>query len=521
MSLVKVVFKYLCDCPKHSAYLFTSLGGLACIEFITTILLSKPEIDNFLSLFCFLYMVDILWSRNVVFDAKLVVKKKIKTKFVLDRWKQYEKLSLIDKNRISTYEHREKLNSTADALVLIIDWGLHEFIVLLKTISMLFCISQSYTTLVLMSLTSITIYCLIFRKAEEDFRNVHKNIHKKLLNVRMMINQRIRMLNFGHTKVSDIEEVMLEQVTLSKKSDRGWNHMAKSIDYINFSNLLILIWMHDSKSQVQTVLLMTIFHKVSRAINWVLRFSHSLQRGEDSYNEYLELFKDVDYNPLPKQLRMPSKVVIKSIDIQLDQLKISNVQSKSFEIQFGDRILMTGPSGAGKTTTLHAIQGLIPGVIIDKHLPSNYINEYIELCEELHRINFSRASIETLCTPKKNDVFDQKLAFKCLETCCIKYWSDRFDVKESFHGKISSGEKCRVIMALLVLYPLIHFNKRVLILDEPEKSLDPFIAYKVLTNILEMPECQNKIIFVVSHLEKIPDNMFNKSIEIKDGKVFL
>ena len=180
------------------------------------VLLSKPEIDNFLSLFCFLYLLDILWSRNVVFDAKLVVKKKIKTKFVLDRWKQYEKLSLIDKNRISTYEHREKLNSTSDAIVLIIDWGLHEFIVLLKTISMLFCISQSYTTLVLMSLTSISIYCLIFRKAEEDFRIIHKNIHKKLLNVRMMINQRIRMLNFGHTKVSDIEEVMLEQVTLSK-----------------------------------------------------------------------------------------------------------------------------------------------------------------------------------------------------------------------------------------------------------------------------------------------------------------
>ena len=64
-------------------------------------------------------------------------------------------------------------------------------------------------------------------------------------------------------------------------------------------------------------------------------------------------------------------------------------------------------------------------------------------------------------------------------------------------------------------------NKRVLILDEPEKSLDPYIAYKVLSNILKMPECQDKIIFVVSHLEKIPDDMFNKSIEIKDGKVFL
>ena len=72
MSLVKVVFKYLCDCPKHSAYLFASLGGLACIEFITTILLSKPEINNFLSLFCFLYLVDILWSRNVLEGIILV-----------------------------------------------------------------------------------------------------------------------------------------------------------------------------------------------------------------------------------------------------------------------------------------------------------------------------------------------------------------------------------------------------------------------------------------------------------------
>ncbi len=519
MSLVNVVFKYLCECPKYASYLFMSIGGLACIELITTVLLAKPEIDNFLGLFCFLYLIDIAWNRNVVFDAKLVVKKKIRTKFILDRWKQYESLSLIDKNRISTYEHREKLNSTADALVLIIDWGLHEFIILLKTIFMLFCISQSYTTLVLMTLSSTSIYYLIFRKAEANFRIIHKNIHKKLLNLRMMLNQRIRMLNFGHTKVTDIEEVMSEHVTLSKKSDRGWNHMAKSIDYINFSNLLILIWMYDSTSHVQTVLLMTVFNKVSRAINWVLRFSHSLQRGEDSYSEYLNLFKDVNYDPLPKQLQMPSIVTIKSIDIHLGQLKISNDQIKSLKIQFGDRILITGPSGAGKTTTLRAIRGLIPGVTIDKHLPSNYINEYIELCDDLHKINFSRASIETLCTPKKNDIFDQNLAFKCLETCCIKYWSDRFTVKESFHGKISSGEKCRVIMALLVLYPLIHFNKRVLILDEPEKSLDPVIAYKVLSNILTLPECKNKIIFVVSHLEKIPECMFNKSIEIKDGQV--
>ena len=519
MSLIGVMLKYLYEFPLHTAFMFIGIGVSTIIDLLSTIILTQPDNKNFLLIFGSLYLVETIWNRNILFNSKLIIKKKIKTKFVIDNWKNYEQLSLIDKNKISMYEHREKLNNSADALVLFIDWGLYEFIILIKTIIILCYMSENYTSIILMTISSLAIYFLIFKNEESKFRIRHKAIHKKLLNIKMMINQRLRLLSFGHTKVSDVQDIMYDQVKLAKKSDRGWNHMSKSIDYINISNLLLLIWLHESTNQLKTVLLLSVFNRVSKAVNWVLRFIHSHQRGEDSYTEYLELFEHATFRPLPPQLKFPQKIVITNIDIHIDNIHIRKVANDTINIISGDRILITGPSGSGKTTTLKAIQGLIPGVMLNKNKPENYINEYIELSSELNRVNFSRASIQTLCVQKKNDKFDINLAKKCLEICCIKYWSDQFAIDESFYGKISSGEKSRVIIALLVLYPLIHFNKKVLILDEPERSLDPLLAYKLLSNILQMKECKNKIIYVVSHLENIPNNFFNKSIKIYDGQI--
>jgi len=48
------------------------------------------------------------------------------------------------------------------------------------------------------------------------------------------------------------------------------------------------------------------------------------------------------------------------------------------------------------------------------------------------------------------------------------------------------------------------------------------------TTLLSNPECENffvdlrnKIIIIVSHLEKIPPKSFNKHIRIDDGKIFV
>ena len=136
-------------------------------------------------------------------------------------------------------------------------------------------------------------------------------------------------------------------------------------------------------------------------------------------------------------------------------------------------------------------------------------------------MDFAKSTVKKLCVQRKDDVFSSKLARKCLKICCVDYWSDKLKDNDEFGGKISTGEKSRVIIALLVLYPVIYFNKKVLILDEPERGLDPHVAYKVLSNILSNRDLRNKIIIIVSHLEKIPRKSFNKHIRINDGKIFV
>ena len=518
MSLVKAVFKYMRQSLTRSSALLFSLGVVSGLEFATTTLLSHPEQDNFFVYFGMLYLFDLIWNRNIVFNAKLAVKKHVRNKFIIDGWQKYEKLSLIDKNLININDYKDKLVTVADSIALVIDWGLHEFIVLMKTLGILFYISRNHSVVVLV-LCSLSIYYFIFRAAEIEFRKRHTEYQKEIVGMRREINQRIMLLQFAHTQTEDIEEIIWKKIAVAKKSDRGWNHMARSIDYINFTNFLILVYSQSEISKLQIVLLMTVFIKFSTAVKWVVRFSHSLQRGEDSYNEYIEMFKNVKFSPLPVQKPFPKIMKIKDIDIDLGDVKLK--LKTRLNLQSSDRILITGPSGGGKTTTLHAIRGLIPGVTLVNDKPENFVKEFVELCESLYNMDFAKSTIKKLCVQRKDDIFSSKLARRCLKICCVDYWSDKLTDDDEFGGKISTGEKSRVIMALLVLYPVIYFNKRVLVLDEPERGLDPPIAYKVLSNILASKDLQNKIIIVVSHLEKIPRKLFNKYIKINNGKIYV
>ena len=309
---------------------------------------------------------------------------------------------------------------------------------------------------------------------------------------------------------------------LQIQSDNGWNKMTSNIDYINFTNLLLLLAFNRKlfDNPIKLIILLTTFSGFANATKWLLRFIHSYQRSTECYQEYTDILKDTSSKKLPFQIKIPNGLEISVKKLTRGSI---NLQMKSkFKLEFGDRILVKGASGSGKTSLMLVFQGRLQGATMSLGTSEEYTSDFVELYENLQSISLTKVSIKSLCVQRKGDIFDSKLARKCLELCYIKKWSDKLTDDDDFDGKLSTGEKRRVILALLVLYPCLKFNIRVVILDEPARGIDPPIAYKILGNILNSDEFKNKIIFVVSHLEKIKSKViFNKYITIENSEIKL
>lgn len=523
-SLLTATWEYLCGQSQHAWGLAMSFVAASVIELCTWAVLKRTDAFWFLPLYCGLYVAELRFHRHVVFHRKLNTKHAVENAVLRQGWSEYEQLSLADKRRIHTDDFRSKLHDARDAVSLTVDWGLHECFVVIKMIAIMMFVSGQRGSLVAMAMGSGVVYFSMFKDAESMFRTQHKAWKKDIRAQNRSMRQRTDLLLYGHTDTEDVNEVLARKSDLQKTSDTAWNNMASSIDVTNIANLILLLLFNQQEltNPVDTVILLTSFTRLSTATKWLLRFLHSYQRGQDTFEEYHNLFRETAPRPLPPQIRVPSELVVREINVTIGDTFHLHM-TRPLTLRHGDRLLITGPSGGGKSTFLHALQGRVEGAVLDggEH-PSVYLSEYVELNDSLRNITLAEASIRSLCLQRKSDVFDQALAIRCLEMCCADEVAQRFAVDDNMSNALSTGEKSRVVLALLVLYPLLHRHHRCLILDEPEAGMDPPLAYRVLNNILTSMECSTKIIVVVSHLEKVREACtFQRSLRVNDGDVTL
>ena len=529
MSLLHATWNHLCAVPHRTWGLVRSFLVASAIETCMWVTLKHADAAWFIPAYCLLYLAELKFHRNVVFHQKLSTKHAVENEVLRTGWEAYGDLSLEDKMSVGADDFRSKLNDAKDAVCLAVDWGLHEMFVVAKMFAILFLVSGQRASLVAMAAGGGTVYAYLFQDAESAFRRQHKQWKKELRGKSRAYRQRTSLLLYGHTDINDVDEVLLSRSELQATSDRAWNRMASVIDVTNLVNLGVLVVFNRAEfaDPVQAVMLMTLFAKFSTATKWMLRFMHSFQRGQDAYDEYLDVFLGASTRPLPPQRPFPCEVTVKDVAIERKDFRLA--LKSPFTLRHGDRVLVTGPSGGGKTTLLHALQGRVEGLSMDDDAvpigklavrPDHYLADFVELHDNLRALTFSHTSIRELCTQRKGDTFDESLARRCLELCRAKEWGDRFGADDDIANKMSTGEKGRVVMALLVLYPTFHFNRRNLVLDEPEAGLDPPLAYAIVENITSAMECANKTIFIISHLERIGERVaFQKHLHVENGVV--
>ena len=199
------------------------------------------------------------------------------------------------------------------------------------------------------------------------------------------------------------------------------------------------------------------------------------------------------------------------------KLAVDNI---SLTVEKGDLFAFIGHNGAGKSTTIKSVVGILPyekgeikinGISV-KDNPVEckkmiaYIPDNPDLYESLTGIdylNFISDVFEVSIDKRKN---------------IIEKYATLFGIKDSLNNYISSyshGMKQK----LAIISALVH-EPKLLILDEPFVGLDPIASHAVKEVMKEF--CSNGgAIFFSTHVLEVAEKLCNKIAIIKEGKLVI
>ena len=153
---------------------------------------------------------------------------------------------------------------------------------------------------------------------------------------------------------------------------------------------------------------------------------------------------------------------------------------KSLQIPQGDRLMISGPSGVGKSTFLRAIAGLWP-----------HGQGAIRMPRDASRLFLPQRSYipsgplkDALCYPSSSDSFSDEECRQYLMLCRLPNLLDRLHEHSRWSNRLSIGEQQRLAFVRALLH-----KPDLLFLDEATSALDPEteeILYRTL--LVELPE---------------------------------
>lgn len=204
-------------------------------------------------------------------------------------------------------------------------------------------------------------------------------------------------------------------------------------------------------------------------------------------------------------------------EYKMGEVTIKALNRTDFSIKKGELVVIVGPSGAGKTTTLNLLGGMdtatsgkiyIDSKDITKLNNKNlikYRREDIGFVFQFYNLVQNLTALENveLATQICKNALNPK---KVLESVGLK------DRMNNFPSQLSGGEQQRVAIARAIAK-----NPKILLCDEPTGALDYNTGKQILKLLQDTARNNNMTVIIITHNTAITP-MADKVIVFKNGE---
>ena len=211
-------------------------------------------------------------------------------------------------------------------------------------------------------------------------------------------------------------------------------------------------------------------------------------------------------------------IEIKNIvkEYKMGEVTIKALNNTNFEIEKGELVVIVGPSGAGKTTTLNILGGMDKAtsgeVIVDgKEITKLNDKKLIEYRRNDIGFVFQFYNLVQNLTAKENVELATQICSDALDVNEILEKVGLSDRKDNFPAQLSGGEQQRVAIARAIAK-----NPKLLLCDEPTGALDYKTGKSILKLLQEMARKEKMTVAIITHNGAIAP-MADKVIHFKNG----
>lgn len=211
---------------------------------------------------------------------------------------------------------------------------------------------------------------------------------------------------------------------------------------------------------------------------------------------------------------------IKDLEVNYDVIKA--IKGVSFDVNEGEIIALIGANGAGKTTILHTITGLIQakkgsivfdGKELTKTPPHKIVSMGMAHVPEGRRIFQQLSVLENL----KLGAYTRKDKSEIASTLKMVY--ERFprleERKNQVAGTLSGGEQQMLAMGRALMS-----KPRIILMDEPSMGLSPLLVSEIFDIIKVINESGTTVLLVEQNAKKAL-SIADRAYVLETGKITL